>query len=68
MLAKGNEEFAFRTVDSAEPAKRPSRPRRAIVAVMGTLLGGVISLIFIFTQYALRSDKINSQSPPAEAQ
>ena len=56
MLAKGNEEFAFRTVDSAEPAKRPSRPRRAIVTVIGTLLGGVISVFAVFFWQALRSD------------
>jgi uncharacterized protein involved in exopolysaccharide biosynthesis len=57
MLAKKNEEFAFRTVDAAEPAKKPSRPKRAIVVVTGTLLGGVIAVFLIFIRRAFLSNQ-----------
>ncbi len=56
MLAKGNEEFSFRIVDTAEPARRPSRPRPALVSVGGTLLGGAFAVFLVFVRSGLRSD------------
>jgi uncharacterized protein involved in exopolysaccharide biosynthesis len=55
MLARGNQEFAFRTVDAAEPPKEPVRPRRAVVAMLGTLMGGILSLIIIFLRHSIRA-------------
>jgi len=54
MLARGTEEFAFRVLDPAQPPDRRSRPKRALVAVLGTFAGGVISLIWVFVGHALR--------------
>jgi uncharacterized protein involved in exopolysaccharide biosynthesis len=57
MLAKGNEEFVFRIVDTAEPAKRPTRPRRAVAVMVGTLLGGMISVFLVFIRHAIRTNE-----------
>lgn len=54
MLARGTQEFAFRVIDSAEPPKRHVRPKRALIAVAGTMLGGVLGLLWVFLGYALR--------------
>jgi uncharacterized protein involved in exopolysaccharide biosynthesis len=59
MLAKKNDEFAFRTVDAAEPAKRPSRPRRVSVVLTGALLGGAIAVFLVFVRRAFLSDRFD---------
>jgi LPS O-antigen subunit length determinant protein (WzzB/FepE family) len=56
MLARGNEEFAFRIIDSAFPPKERVRPQRALLAVLGTLMGGMVSVFSIFLANALRTD------------
>ena len=56
MLARGTQEFAFRTIDPAEPPDRRIRPKRALIAVVGTFLGGVLSLVWVFLAQALRPE------------
>lgn len=55
MLARGTQEFAFRIIDPAQPPDRRVRPKRALIAIVGTLAGGVFSLIWVFLGHALRS-------------
>lgn len=43
MLARGNEEFAFRVVDPAVPPKEPERPKRALIVILGTLMGAIVA-------------------------
>lgn len=51
MLARGNEEFAFRIVDAAEVPKRPSRPRRVLIVAIGLLLGGAIGIFTVILRH-----------------
>lgn len=46
MLARGNEEFAFRVIDRASVPKRSFKPKR-VVAIVGAPLVGVFLAIFI---------------------
>lgn len=55
MLARGNEEFAFRTVDVAEVPKKRIRPRRTMMVVIGTLLGGMCSVMLVLVLHGSRS-------------
>jgi uncharacterized protein involved in exopolysaccharide biosynthesis len=55
MLARGNEEFAFRVIDAASPPKERVRPKRALIAVVGTILGGMLAMFGVFLLHALRS-------------
>jgi uncharacterized protein involved in exopolysaccharide biosynthesis len=55
MLARGNEEFAFRVIDAASPPKERVRPKRALIAVVGTILGGMLAVFGVFLLYGLRS-------------
>lgn len=57
MLARGNEEFAFRTVDVAEVPKKRIRPRRTLMVVIGTLLGGMCSIMLVIILHGFRSVK-----------
>jgi uncharacterized protein involved in exopolysaccharide biosynthesis len=55
MLARGNEEFAFRVIDAASPPKERVRPKRALIAVVGTMLGGMLAVFGVFLLHAVRS-------------
>jgi uncharacterized protein involved in exopolysaccharide biosynthesis len=56
MLARGNEEFAFRVIDSAEVPKRRVRPKRSVISIVGTLLGGMVGVLFVFLAHAVRPE------------
>ena len=43
MLARGNEEFAFRIIDRAQVPKIPSRPRRRLIVMAATAAGGLLA-------------------------
>jgi uncharacterized protein involved in exopolysaccharide biosynthesis len=56
MLARGNEEFAFRVIDAASPPKDRVRPNLALIAVVGTMLGAMLALFGVFFLHVLRSE------------
>ena len=64
MLARGNQEFAFRVIDAASPPKERVRPKRALIAVLGTILGGVLAVLGVFLLHTLRSEPDQLQQPP----
>lgn len=56
MLARGNEEFAFRVIDTASAPKIRTRPKRTLIVVLGTMLGILLAVFGSFLVYAMRSD------------
>jgi uncharacterized protein involved in exopolysaccharide biosynthesis len=54
MLARGNEEFAFRVIDAASPPKERVRPKRALISVAGTMAGGMFAVLLVFFLNAVR--------------
>ncbi len=55
MLARGNQEFAFRVIDSAQPPDRRVRPKRILVVTIGAFVGGLVALLSVFLGHALRA-------------
>ena len=53
MLARGNEEFAFRVLDNAEPPDLPSWPRRVLLPVLMCLIGGVLGVAIVTIRHAV---------------
>lgn len=47
MLARGNTEFAFRIIDSAEVAETPFRPRRKLMVIVATVFGGFVGVLLV---------------------
>lgn len=47
MLAEASPEYAFVTVSEAMLAEEKSAPRRAIICILGTILGAVVSVSFL---------------------
>ena len=63
MLARGNEEFAFRVIDHAEPPRKRSRPRRSLIVATVLVVSGILSILIVFARAAIRS--ASSMSTPA---
>jgi uncharacterized protein involved in exopolysaccharide biosynthesis len=55
MLARGNEEFAFRVVDAPQAPRDPIRPNRVLTVILGTLLGGVVGVFIVVVRHAVRA-------------
>jgi uncharacterized protein involved in exopolysaccharide biosynthesis len=54
MLARGNEQFAFKIIDPATPPKHRFSPKRTFIVLVATLLGGILSLLVVFLRKAIR--------------
>ncbi len=53
MLAEASPEYAFVTVSRAMVPEEESQPKRALVCILGTLLGGMLSVLgVLFRHYA----------------
>jgi uncharacterized protein involved in exopolysaccharide biosynthesis len=55
MLARGNEEFAFKVIDKATPPKLRDAPKRALIAIVATLAGGFLGIFAVFLRQAWRN-------------
>lgn len=55
MLARGNEEFAFKVIDDAVAPKRPDSPKRALIVVVAFFAGAVLSVMILIVRGAIRS-------------
>lgn len=56
MLARGNEEFAFKVIDEATPPRERVRPKRGLIVVVGTLAGGLLAVFLVFLIHVLRGE------------
>ena len=55
MLARGNEQFAFKVIDRATPPKIRDAPKRSLIAIVATLAGGFLGILAVFLRQALRN-------------
>lgn len=54
MLARGNEQFAFKVIDEAVAPKRQEAPKRALIVTVAFFGGGFISVVILMVRRALR--------------
>jgi uncharacterized protein involved in exopolysaccharide biosynthesis len=54
MLARGNEQFAFKVIDPATPPKLREAPKRTLISIVATLAGGFLGLLAVFLRKAIR--------------
>lgn len=47
MLAEASPEYAFITVSKAMVPEKESKPNRALICILGTLLGGMLSVVLV---------------------
>ncbi|TFH67603.1 LPS O-antigen length regulator [Gammaproteobacteria bacterium LSUCC0057] len=58
MLAKVRDQYLFKTIDPAVVPELKSKPKRALICLLGTLLGGMLALFWVlFDHYALNRQR-----------
>lgn len=55
MLAEVQEEFVFKIVDPAIVPEVKDKPKRALICILGTMLGGIISFIVVLIIFSSRN-------------
>jgi|TARA_B110000114_G_scaffold7624_1_gene7737 uncharacterized protein involved in exopolysaccharide biosynthesis len=57
MLAEANPDYAFVVVSPSMVPEQKSQPKRALICILGTLLGGMLSILMVLTMhYAKKSN------------
>ncbi|MDO7085022.1 Wzz/FepE/Etk N-terminal domain-containing protein [Pseudocolwellia sp. AS88] len=51
MLAQVKKEYVFKTIDPAQVPDKKSGPKRALIVVLGAMLGGILSVLFVLIRY-----------------
>ena len=57
MLAEVQDEFVFKIVDPAVIPEEKSKPKRALICVLGFMLGGMLGVAFVLVRMAFKKDK-----------
>ena len=60
MLARVNEEFAFRVLDTAQPPNNRSAPRRRQIVMFAFLFGAFLASFAIALQWAIRDKRLDT--------
>jgi uncharacterized protein involved in exopolysaccharide biosynthesis len=56
MLAEVRQEYVFKTIDPAVVPEEKSKPSRALICVLGTLLGGMFGVVIVLIRHYARSE------------
>lgn len=51
MLANARSEYVFKTLDPAVVPERKAKPARALICILGVMLGGMLSVLFVLIRY-----------------
>ncbi|WP_444994331.1 Wzz/FepE/Etk N-terminal domain-containing protein [Aliikangiella sp. IMCC44359] len=58
MLAEVSEEYVFKTLSPAKIAEEKSKPKRALIVILGIFIGGFFSIIIVFVRYFKKSSNV----------
>ena len=56
MLAKVSSEYLLKTLDPAVAPEEKAKPKRALIAVLGTLLGGFLGIVIVLIRSSMRKE------------
>lgn len=57
MLAKVTEEYLLKTLDPAVAPEKKAKPKRALIAVLGTMLGGFLGVVIVLVRSSLGKEE-----------
>ncbi len=56
MLAEVSKEYVLKTIDPANAPDEKAKPKRALIVVLGAMLGGIISVLIVLIRYFVYKD------------
>ncbi|MCG9697118.1 Wzz/FepE/Etk N-terminal domain-containing protein [Shewanella sp. Isolate11] len=56
MFANVRDEYVFKTIDPALVPEEKAKPKRALICVLGTMLGGMLGVMFVFIRHFVRKE------------
>lgn len=56
MFAEVRDEYVFKTIDPALVPEEKAKPKRAIICVLGTMLGGMLGVMLVLVRYFVRKE------------
>ncbi|PCD87723.1 Wzz/FepE/Etk N-terminal domain-containing protein [Vibrio mediterranei] len=60
MLAEVQEEFIFKVVDPAVVPELKAGPKRALICILGTLLGGMLGVAIVLVRFVFRKEEVEN--------
>lgn len=56
MFAEVRDEYVFKTIDPAFIPEEKAKPKRALICVLGTMLGGMLAVMIVLARHFARKD------------
>ena len=56
MFAEVRDEYVFKTIDPALIPEEKAKPKRALICVLGTMLGGMLGVMFVLIRYFVKKE------------
>jgi len=61
MLAEVSKEYVLKTIDPANAPEEKAKPKRALIVVLGTMLGGILSVLIVLIRYFSNKSSQNKE-------
>ena len=68
MLAEVSQEYVLKTIDPANAPDEKAKPKRALIVVLGTMLGGILSVLIVLVRYFANNENSSKISTSSEIQ
>ena len=62
MLAAASEEYVFQIIDPPVAPELKSEPSRALICILGVLLGGMLAVVYVLIRHYAKGDRRKSSS------
>jgi LPS O-antigen subunit length determinant protein (WzzB/FepE family) len=56
MFAEVRDEYVFKTIDPAFVPEEKAKPKRALICILGTMLGCMLAMIMVLVRHFFRKD------------
>lgn len=56
MFAEVRDEYVFKTIDPALVPEEKAKPKRALICVLGTMLGGMLGVMFVLIRHFVKKE------------
>jgi len=62
MLAEVSQEYVLKTIDPANAPEEKAKPNRALIVILSTMLGGILSVLIVLIRYFTNNGKFTKSN------